>query len=125
MQDGYWLYVMGVPSGHFKIGIAKDVEKRRQELQTGNHERIEVMAAQHPSLWFDGSHAKDGEIARKAESDLHQLLAPWCSQGEWFKVTLEQIQTAMGIVVSRLALMTGRKQAGRNEFEAGLLANMG
>jgi predicted GIY-YIG superfamily endonuclease len=61
--------------GGYKIGVARDVEKRRDSLQTGNPVELYIVAK------FDfGSQAK----AYQMESALHKMFKRHRIRGEWF-----------------------------------------
>ena len=81
MRPPSCVYIMSVPSGHQKIGIADNPVGRLAELQTGNPEPITLMWA--------GDVGADGVNARDMERDMHRMLAPCQTQGEWFKVPVE------------------------------------
>jgi hypothetical protein len=82
------VYILTVPSGYCKIGIATDAERRLRELQTGNHEKISLFGATMPSL--DGN----GVNAAAMESLIHKLLGAHRVQGEWFQVPEERLYMA-------------------------------
>lgn len=60
-----------------KIGIAEDIDKRLQALQTGNHRELAVL---HQYLF----HTRRG--ARRAEELSHAHFASALLRGEWFDV---------------------------------------
>lgn len=65
-------------SGDYKIGISKHPEKRKNQHQTGNSEKINIIytfKSQYPS---------------KVETALKNYLMPYKVRGEWFKLSLEQ-----------------------------------
>lgn len=87
-QPGY-VYAMGCASGPIKVGWAVDPEKRRRELQTGNPERLFVLAIE------------PGD--RQRETAAHTRLAAARVHGEWFERSavrrdfeLELPDTALG-----------------------------
>jgi len=61
-----------------KIGIANDVVKRRNSLQSGNPQHIEV----YKTVVF-----KTRGLARSYERDLHRRFSDKRMRGEWFKIT--------------------------------------
>jgi hypothetical protein len=71
------LYVLGTPDGHYKIGIAKDVDERRRNLQCGSPHPIGI---QSKSLI-----SPQGVYAADLEREVHALLAHANVSGEWFK----------------------------------------
>jgi hypothetical protein len=71
------IYVMTVPSGYCKIGIADDPEARRRALQTGHHETITLLGSK---IVVD-----DRFTVKDLERKMHSLLAHKRVRGEWFK----------------------------------------
>jgi hypothetical protein len=73
------LYVFSNPDGHYKIGIAKDVEERRRNLQCGSPQliRTECFSVISPQ----------GVYAADLEREVHALLAHANVSGEWFKAS--------------------------------------
>ena len=59
---------------HYKLGIAKNVEKRKRQLQTGTPNKL-VIEACYPVI-----------DARKKEKYLHTKYASKKRQGEWFSL---------------------------------------
>ena len=79
----YYVYViteinssMKRGSWHYKIGVAHNVERRRQALQTGNPRELEIT-----HVWGMFSRKQADEIERK----LHTMLVDSGARGEWFK----------------------------------------
>jgi len=70
------VYMLRVPDGHVKIGIAKNPLGRLSTLQTGNHCRISVEGFTD----IDPS----GIPAEAMERRIHDLLEPYRVHGEWF-----------------------------------------
>lgn len=64
---------------HYKLGIAKNVEKRRRQLQTGTPNKLSI-AAFYPVM-----------DARKKEKYLHTKYANKKRQGEWFALNENDI----------------------------------
>lgn len=60
---------------NIKIGIARDVKKRKYQMQTDNPNKLKVLGI-----------AKFGseQAVKKAESRLHALFASQLVRGEWF-----------------------------------------
>ena len=108
--SGGCVYVFSVPSGHHKIGVAHDPERRRRRLQTGNHEPITFVGASVPF----GADDRLQVCAYEFERLVHQMLAGFQRRGEWFLVPLDQI-----IEVWRLAYARLLRQARRKEREHG------
>ena len=76
-----YLYVIrNGRKGAVKIGIAKNVESRRDTLQTGNPKELFIIA-KYPV----GSIKR----ARRIESHLHHLFRSYRIRGEWFEKQLE------------------------------------
>ena len=69
----------------FKIGWSEiDVHERVRSLQTGNGYKLEV---------YGHIETKDPNV----EKFLHRKLAKWRTQGEWFKLTKDQIDVVLAI----------------------------
>ena len=86
MTRGQAMYLLSTPSGHFKIGIARDPGSRRRELQTGNPEPIKLEGATIATDW--------GVDPRSLEMEIHRLLAPYRTSGAWFKAPQAVINRA-------------------------------
>lgn len=65
-----FVYFIQVESGPIKIGITDNIEKRKDELQTANHERLTVL------------HYTTG--GRALERHLHNKFKRYNKCGEWF-----------------------------------------
>ena len=81
---------------HYKLGIAKNVEKRRRQLQTGTPNKLSI-AAFYPVT-----------DARKKEKYLHTKYASKKRQGEWFALDEKDVQNIkdyLGNVANRLYLV--------------------
>ena len=61
--------------GHIKIGLEKDVNKRKKELQTANPCELEVFCVLHVPKYFD---------AQRIEHELHEKFSNIRMAGEWF-----------------------------------------
>ena len=69
----------------FKIGWSEiDVYERVRKLQTGNGHKLEV---------YGHIETKDKSV----EKFLHEKLAKWRTQGEWFKLTKDQVDVVLAI----------------------------
>lgn len=77
-----FLYVMSV-GGYHKVGIAKNPEARRRELQTGNPKKIALLG-----VW---GFEEYGIKAQDLEYDMHRALAPHRVCGEWFDAPIALI----------------------------------
>lgn len=84
------VYVIGTPSGPFKIGVATNLRDRLSSIQTGSHLR---MAALH-AVVVPASHAC------AVESHAHKQLKPFWISGEWFNVSVDQAKAAIILAVS-------------------------
>lgn len=84
------VYVIGPKSGPQKIGIARDTEKRRGDLQIGYPHRLVV------------AFATPHEDARAVELFAHSILAERRLNGEWFDVEPEAAIAAIRDAVSRV-----------------------
>lgn len=74
------LYIMSVPSGLRKIGVASNPASRCRELQTGNAELLVLTNAWDVEC--------DGVNARGMERDIHGMLVSYRVRGEWFNAPL-------------------------------------
>lgn len=80
-------YVYFVTDGDFiKIGIAKDVKKRLQTLQTGNPKRLKVLK----------TIALQDDEARMQEENYHRKFRDYNACGEWFKMC-DELCVAIGL----------------------------
>ena len=111
-MSGQAIYVMQVPSGYVKIGIAKDAPLRLSVLQTGNPEPIRLVA------WFDLPGFNSYEIER----EMHSWLRLFHVRGEWFRVPLDLVFRAQKVacykigapkVFARWQRMRAKKRAER------------
>jgi hypothetical protein len=77
-----YVYVIGTPSGPFKIGVATDLKARLGSIQTGSHSRISVIyAAVVPK-----------SQAYAVETHAHEQLKSVRLSGEWFNTSAEIAQ---------------------------------
>lgn len=75
-----FIYLLRIPEkGIYKIGVAKNVERRLKQLQTGNPEPI-ILVSKFKS-----------ERAYKIESILHRRYSLNRIEGEWFYLTDSQV----------------------------------
>lgn len=80
-------YVYFVSDGEFvKIGIAKDVKKRLQTLQTGNPMKLKVLK----------TIALQDDEARRQEEYYHRKFREYNACGEWFKMC-DELCNAIGL----------------------------
>lgn len=75
--------------GKYKIGHSKDVQRRREVLQTGNYRPLEMAY-----LLGSFENVKD---AQRVEKSIHQILKAEGRQiaGEWFKVGVRRLFKAL------------------------------
>lgn len=62
-----------------KIGVAKDIEKRRRNLQTGNPSTIRLLG------WINTAESS------KLERHLHGFFAATRVRGEWFAIKMQSL----------------------------------
>ncbi|EHY0932062.1 TPA: GIY-YIG nuclease family protein [Vibrio parahaemolyticus] len=74
----YFLYVIGPKDGPLKIGISKNVPRRRGTLNIGNHQYLHV----HHQVTFSTK-----EEAEDAERNLHYFYQDDHLRGEWFDLS--------------------------------------
>lgn len=76
-----YVYVLRCGSDHYKVGVAKDVKKRVQSLQTSNPNKIDIVSTRLV-----------GE-ANKLEKIIHDFLSDHRLGGgtEWFKLSSNQV----------------------------------
>lgn len=65
-------------NNQYKIGIAKDVNKRIKQLQTGNSQEIELIDS------------FESEYANKIEKALHNKYSYVKESGEWFTLSVSE-----------------------------------
>lgn len=73
--NGWVYFLLGEDTGRYKIGRAKDVEKRLKELRTGASEQVDI---------YGVIPAKDPVAMERA---LHRRFAKYRIHGEWFDGT--------------------------------------
>lgn len=79
MIDSWFLYfIEDVTAGLIKIGIAKDVVKRKYELQTGNANKLRLLGKAKFATEF---------TVRRFEKRVHDLFVSDWVRGEWFKTS--------------------------------------
>lgn len=89
------VYVVAGGRRHVKIGIAKDVEKRRRGIQTGCPFTVRVIKSWNTSR------------AREIENKAHKVLARYRWAGEWFDVPTQVATLTVGMLVSALPCRSG------------------
>lgn len=85
-RPGHVYFIAATPyRDECKIGHSANIIKRRQQLQTGNAARLEVLyTIAQPSV---------GQ-ARMLEQALHAYLAHRQLQGEWFRLSRDEVRAA-------------------------------
>jgi ribosome-binding protein aMBF1 (putative translation factor) len=79
VSTGGFIYAIGaVGTTYVKIGSARDVEKRRKELQTGQPFLLHILA----TIPVETS-------LRRIETQIHRFLAEQRQQGEWFDLPMD------------------------------------
>lgn len=92
------VYVME-SCGALKIGISLDAHHRRINLQIGNPHPIALLAF----MDFEDQ----GYEAREVEAELHRRLASKRIRGEWFAVTIDEIEAELKDMPSREGMTAG------------------
>lgn len=87
------IYVIGSPSGPFKIGIATNLKGRLSSIQTGSPVKVSVI---HVVI-------VPREDAISVEGHAHKLLHAHRMSGEWFNVSSEDAKGAVIRAVSFIA----------------------
>jgi hypothetical protein len=72
------VYLIRTNDGRYKIGIAKNPNKRVLQLQTGNSEPLELIETYQ------------SERASKIESTLHRYYSYGKMMGEWFDLSIKE-----------------------------------
>jgi len=90
MPDPMFVYVMSAGQRLCKIGIAKDLDRRRSGIQTGNPKKVIVRyAVKVPSIAW----------ARHLETLAHKKLRDQRAEGEWFHTSYSAAVAALREVV--------------------------
>jgi len=98
-QAFFWvgfMYIYIIQAGRkgpYKIGVAKNVERRMSVLQTGNHKQLYIVAK------FDFGSQKN---ALRAESTMHWIYRKNRIRGEWFNSQI-RLEKADGYFKTNLA----------------------
>lgn len=90
---GHYIYVISGEQGAVKVGIARDVERRRHELQASCP--IELAAR------YVGA-VRDRKAAEAAELRAHRILRSYRSHGEWFKASVKMAVDAVIVACAEL-----------------------
>lgn len=72
------VYLIRGNDGRYKIGVAKNPEKRIRQLQTGNYDPLELIT----------SYQSDN--ANKIEKSLHRYYSYGKMIGEWFDLSIKE-----------------------------------
>lgn len=103
------IYWIKAPSGYMKIGVANDPWDRLATLQTGHHEKLELIYAiamlppNAKQRVTDDGRVNGCELAPMEDDDvravdyereMHRRLAPLRVHGEWFKFDARLFQIA-------------------------------
>ena len=89
------VYIIATESGYFKVGRSKDFDVRRQELQTGNPEKIVYCGG----TMIDPS----GVCPVEMERLIHSMLTAYRTTGEWFRAPSLLVYKAWQTAWYRLA----------------------
>jgi len=82
----YKIYLILAGDAAMKIGVSLNPEERLEELQTGNHLELRLIAS-----FYCGSQKK----SMRVEKDLHRILSKWHIRGEWFRPNLAKAVKVM------------------------------
>lgn len=88
-----FVYIIGATDGPQKIGIARDVTRRLQFIQSGSYTPLAVAHAV----------AADAELAPHVENYAHWILREHRLSGEWFRVTPQEAAKAVGEAIEAVA----------------------
>ena len=77
------LYIIRAKN-HYKIGVTKDVQNRLKQIQTGNHEKLELIDTIEI-------------INESLESSIHKNLKEHSTNGEWFDCNLQTIYKSINM----------------------------
>lgn len=94
----HFIYVLEVPTGEVKIGIAQDVSARVAALQTGNHQKIDIAYQRR---------VQSLSIAAQIEALLHAHYSDCRLEGEWFALDIAEAKQSVALAAAA--------------FEAGLI----
>lgn len=81
-----YIYVIGENDGPYKVGRAKEPQKRLADLQTANPRKLRMHLL---------SLAEDAVVA---EALLHKVLEPYRVSGEWFECEVSEIEKAFDAI---------------------------
>lgn len=101
---GYWLYVIYSQLGYIKIGVAANVERRLEGLQTASPSALKV---------YQKIGCPDAASARRLEKLLHKRYASNRVNREWFDIDPETVVNEIAFAIEVYEAMTGVKHAKR------------
>jgi hypothetical protein len=82
-QPIFVYFILAPQSGHVKIGISDVPVKRLRELQTAHFDKLELITTVA---------CRSRTHARELESQLHSYFVEFYTNGEWFRISREQIE---------------------------------
>lgn len=97
-----FVYVIGAPKGPQKIGIAKNVQLRQNQIQTGSHARLSLAGVMEVSP----------DLAVHVECFAHWILRDCRLAGEWFRVSPKRALAAVKEALE--AVLRGERQGKRS-----------
>jgi len=75
-----YVYIIQAGDGPYKIGVAKNLARRIEQMQTGNHLELRLIAA----IDF-----KTEQRALTVEKQLHKMYSRARIRGEWFENSIK------------------------------------
>ncbi len=87
-----YIYVIGTPSGPYKIGIATSLDERLKGLQTGSHVEYSVHHATKVPY----------RLAARIERRVHKRLGDFRLFGEWFTVSIGSAKAEIAQVIDTI-----------------------
>lgn len=85
LSDMGFVYIIGAPGRPLKVGRAVDVQSRLKAIQTGNPDRLRILAT------VGVMESRAPEVERTA----HQVLAEHRVTGEWFRAPVDVAEGAV------------------------------
>jgi hypothetical protein len=82
LQTHSFVYLITDDTGHYKIGVAANVERRMRDLQASHHQPLREVG--RGETW-------DRQSAYALEKILHDQYTEFRVSGEWFRLTDEQV----------------------------------
>jgi hypothetical protein len=96
-------YIMSVPSGYVKVGVANDVERRRGEIQSLCYEPV---AIEYRTGISDRSPVEPFELERLVHQKLRAFATP---RNEWFEVDVYHAAAVWFVAFRFLAMPIGHR----------------